>query len=85
MRRPYHRASYRGSHPPRSSADRAAVRAGNAAETRTYGYDNSDRLASVCFKACTCPSPNDSFIRWTYDPVGNRADGSSLIGAPRPV
>jgi RHS repeat-associated protein len=39
--------------------------------TTTYGYDNRDRLTSVCFKS-KCPSPNDPFIRWTYDPVGNR-------------
>lgn len=39
--------------------------------TTTYGYDSRDRLTSVCFKS-KCPSPNDPFIRWTYDPVGNR-------------
>src|SRR5919109_261689 len=39
--------------------------------TTTFGYDNRDRLTSVCFKS-KCPSPNDPFIRWTYDPVGNR-------------
>lgn len=42
-----------------------------SAGTTTYGYDNRDRLTSVCFKS-KCPSPNDPFIRWTYDPVGNR-------------
>jgi len=39
--------------------------------TTSYGYDNRDRLTSVCLKN-KCPSPNDPFIRWTYDPAGNR-------------
>jgi RHS repeat-associated protein len=37
----------------------------------TYGYDNRDRLTSVCYQA-SCPGGSDPFIRWTYDPVGNR-------------
>jgi len=37
----------------------------------TYGYDNRDRLTSVCLQA-SCPGGSDPFIRWTYDPVGNR-------------
>ena len=40
-------------------------------DTTTYGYDNRDRLTSVCFQA-SCPGGTDPFIRWTYDPVGNR-------------
>jgi RHS repeat-associated protein len=37
----------------------------------TYGYDNRDRLTSVCYQA-SCPGGSDPFIRWTYDGVGNR-------------
>jgi RHS repeat-associated protein len=37
----------------------------------TYGYDNRDRLTSVCYQS-TCPGGSDPFIRWTYDAVGNR-------------
>jgi len=39
--------------------------------TTTYGYDNRDRLTSVCFQT-SCPGGADPFIRWTYDVVGNR-------------
>jgi RHS repeat-associated protein len=39
--------------------------------SETYGYDNRDRLTSVCYQA-SCPGGSDPFIRWTYDAVGNR-------------
>lgn len=45
---------------------------GAAPVTKTFGYDNMDRLTSVCFQAGTCPGGSDPFIRWTYDGVGNR-------------
>ncbi|MGH3111480.1 MAG: RHS repeat-associated core domain-containing protein, partial [Gaiellaceae bacterium] len=48
------------------------VRTGSLSETRTYSYDASDRLTSVCFQAGSCPGGTDPFIRWTYDKVGNR-------------
>lgn len=48
-----------------------SVRTGATSETDTYGYDNLDRLSSVCFQA-SCPGGSDPFIRWTYDDVGNR-------------
>lgn len=39
--------------------------------TATLGYDSRDRLTSVCYQA-TCPGTDDPFIRYAYDPVGNR-------------
>lgn len=45
---------------------------GAAPVTKTFGYDNMDRLTSVCFQSGTCPGGSDPFIRWTYDGVGNR-------------
>ena len=39
-------------------------------ETRVF--DRSDRLTQVCFQAGRCPLSSDTFIRWTYDAVGNR-------------
>jgi RHS repeat-associated protein len=48
------------------------VRSGATSSTTTYSYDNLDRLTGVCFQAGTCPGSSDPFIRWTYDPIGNR-------------
>ena len=48
------------------------VQSGAVASTTAYGYDNMDRLTSVCFQAGSCPGASDPFIRWTYDSVGNR-------------
>ena len=48
------------------------VRTGSLPETETFTYDASDRLTGVCFQSGTCPGGSDPFIRWTYDPVGNR-------------
>ena len=47
------------------------ARTGSISSTTTYGYDNLDRLTSVCFQA-TCPNTTDPKITWTYDGVGNR-------------
>ncbi len=47
------------------------ARRGLVSETQTYAYDARDRLTEVCFQA-SCPGGQDPFIRWTYDPVGNR-------------
>ncbi len=48
------------------------VRSGTPAETRTYKYDGLERLTEVCFQAAACTAGTSPFIRWTYDPVGNR-------------
>jgi RHS repeat-associated protein len=45
---------------------------GASPSTTTYGYDAIDRITSVCFQAGSCANPGDPFIRWSYDPVGNR-------------
>jgi RHS repeat-associated protein len=47
------------------------TRSGSISSTTTYGYDNLDRLTSVCFQA-SCPNSGDPKIAWTYDGVGNR-------------
>ena len=47
------------------------VRTGALGDTQTYTYDPSDRIASVCFQA-VCREPQDPFVRWSYDRVGNR-------------
>ena len=47
------------------------VRAGTLPGTTSYAYDNRDRLTEACFQT-SCPGGSDPYIRWTYDPVGNR-------------
>jgi YD repeat-containing protein len=47
------------------------VRTANLPGTTAYTYDARDRLTEVCFQA-SCPGGSDPYIRWTYDPVGNR-------------
>lgn len=46
---------------------------------RTYAYDQLDRLTEVCF-AAACPGPLDPFIRYIYDPVGNRTTEARPTG-----
>ncbi|MFN8222177.1 MAG: LamG-like jellyroll fold domain-containing protein [Gaiellales bacterium] len=48
------------------------TRTGASAVSKTFQYDNMDRLTGVCFLATTCPNATDPYIRWTYDGVGNR-------------
>jgi RHS repeat-associated protein len=36
-----------------------------------YGYDNFNRLTSVCFQS-SCPNGSDPKISWTYDSIGRR-------------
>ena len=50
----------------------AEIRSGTAPVSKTFQYDNMDRLTGVCFQAGACPGGTDPFIRWTYDGVGNR-------------
>jgi RHS repeat-associated protein len=40
--------------------------------TATHTYDALDRLTGVCWQAGPCTGSAGPFIRWTYDPVGNR-------------
>jgi RHS repeat-associated protein len=47
------------------------TRTGSISQTASYGYDNLDRLTSVCFQT-SCPNGSDPKIAWTYDGVGNR-------------
>ncbi len=49
----------------------AVVQTGATPSTTTYSYDSLDRLTGLCFQT-SCPGGSDPFIRWTYDPVGNR-------------
>ena len=56
------------------------VRTGALTQTQTYAYDPNDRILSVCFQADACPAPQDPFIRWTYDPVGNRVSEQRPTG-----
>jgi RHS repeat-associated protein len=46
-------------------------RTGALAETQAFTYDANDRITAVCFQAA-CREPQDPFVRWTYDRVGNR-------------
>jgi uncharacterized protein RhaS with RHS repeats len=56
------------------------TRAGSISSTTTYGYDNNDRLTSVCFLS-SCPGQNDPYIHWTYDHVGNRLTETRPAGS----
>ncbi len=47
------------------------IRTGTLPGTTTYAYDIRDRLTEACFQT-SCPGASDPFIRWNYDPVGNR-------------
>ncbi len=51
----------------------------NLSGVENYGYDNRDRLTSVCYQA-SCPGGSDPFIRWTYDSVGNRLTEARATG-----
>ncbi len=55
------------------------VRSGITVGTESYTYDARDRLTEVCYQS-SCPSGTDPFIRWTYDPVGNRLTESRPTG-----
>lgn len=48
------------------------VQTGSYPITTNYTYDSRDRLTQVCYQATACTSGSSPFIRWTYDPVGNR-------------
>jgi RHS repeat-associated protein len=48
------------------------TRTGTSAVSKTFSYDNIDRLTGVCFQAGPCSGGSDPFIRWSYDGVGNR-------------
>jgi len=48
------------------------TRTGASPVSKTFQYDAMDRLTGVCYQAGTCPGGDDPFIRWTYDPAGNR-------------
>lgn len=50
----------------------AETRTGTSPVSKSFTYDNMDRLTGVCFQAGSCPGVSDPFIRWTYDGVGNR-------------
>lgn len=50
--------------------------AGNAANSRTYGYDQLDRLTSEQY-------PNSS-RGYTYDAVGNRAQSTCIMASGNP-
>jgi len=50
---------------------------GGAVES--YGYDNRDRLLSVCYQT-SCPNGSDPKIAWTYDDVGNRLTETRTTG-----
>lgn len=50
----------------------SVVRTGATALTANYTYDSRDRLTEVCFQASPCTGGSSPFIRWTYDPAGNR-------------
>lgn len=42
-----------------------------ANNVESFKYDNLDRITEACYKA-SCTKTNDPYLRWTYDPVGNR-------------
>lgn len=46
------------------------VRTGSLPGTTTYTYDNRHRITEACY-AASCAGATD-YVRWTYDPVGNR-------------
>ena len=54
------------------------VRAGSLTGTSTYTYDDRHQLTEVCY-ATGCPGASD-YIRWSYDPVGNRLTESRPSG-----
>jgi YD repeat-containing protein len=45
----------------------------------TYGYDQRDRLTEACYQA-SCAAGDDPFIRYGYDPVGNRTSEARPTG-----
>lgn len=45
--------------------------ANQAGQAMRYEYDVRDELTQVCFNTSSCTGATD-YIRWTYDPVGNR-------------
>ncbi len=48
------------------------TRTGASPVSKTFQYDNMDRLTGVCYLATLCPGATDPYIRHTYDGVGNR-------------
>jgi RHS repeat-associated protein len=50
----------------------STVQTGATSATTINTYDALDRAAGVCYQASPCTSSTSPFIRWTYDPVGNR-------------
>ncbi len=48
------------------------TRTGASPVSKTFSYDNMDRLTGVCYLATLCPGATDPYIRHTYDGVGNR-------------
>jgi RHS repeat-associated protein len=48
-------------------------------DTTTHQYDTLDRLTATCYHTTTCQTATD-FIRWAYDPVGNRTSETRLAG-----
>lgn len=47
--------------------------------TDTYTYNNLDQLTAVCYATTDCTSAID-YVRWTYDPVGNRTSEQRPAG-----
>ena len=50
----------------------SVVRTGATSLTANYTYDNRNRLTQVCYQASPCTGSTSPYIKWTYDPVGNR-------------
>lgn len=48
------------------------LQTGASPQTANYTYDPMDRVLSVCYQASPCTGGTTPYIRWTYDPVGNR-------------
>ena len=52
------------------------------ANSETYKYNADDQITEACFKAsgAACGSATDPFVRWNYDPVGNRLSETRPAG-----
>ncbi|MFT3874363.1 MAG: DUF6531 domain-containing protein [Nocardioides sp.] len=48
--------------------------------TDTYTYDDLDRLTGVCYDTASCDGTATDYVRWTYDPVGNRTSEERPTG-----
>ena len=51
----------------------------SGSEPASYTYDARDRVTEACYQASR-PGPADPFIRYSYDPVGNRLSESRPAG-----